>query len=299
VRTATGVKVTDGTLNIRFRASNGKPMLSALVVRRQSQPIDQWKLLWSDEFDYEGRPDPGKWTHNVWRARRVNDEDQAYTDRLKNVEVKGGNLLITAHREDYDDARYTSGRIHSSGKGDLLYGRVDVRARLPAGKGTWPAIWMMPSNPFTYASNCDENTERGEPCDAWPNSGEIDIMEHVGYDMQTVHGTVHSRAYYWKNGEQRKASIEAKSVDSEFHVYSMEWSPEHISILFDDIPYFYYANEHAGWESWPFDQPFHVILNMAIGGGWGRAGGGIDDSIFPVKLEVDYVRMFQRVDEAR
>ena len=177
----------------------------------------------------------------------------------------------------------------------MLYGRVDVRAKLPKGQGTWAAIWMLPTDPFKYATGCDTGVDwQGNPeCDAWPNSGEIDIMEHVGYDMQTIHGTVHNKAYYWINWEQRKASVEGKTVDTEFHVYSLEWSPEHISVLFDGVPYFYYANEQTGWQAWPFDHPYHVILNLAIGGHWGRAGGPIDDSIFPATMAVDYVRIYK------
>jgi len=249
----------------------------------------------NDEFNYEGKPDPNKWSYDIWPARKVNSEDQAYTDNLKNVQVKDGNLVITAYKEVLDDAQYTSGRIHSQGKGDFLYGRVDVRAKLPAGQGTWSAIWMLPSTPFKYSTTCKENEDwqGSATCDAWPNSGEIDIMEHVGYDMQTIHGTVHNKAYYWANWEQRKASIEGKDVDKAFHLYSIEWTPTDITVFFDNTPYFFYSNESTGWRAWPYDHPYHLILNLAIGGSWGTAGGPIDDSIFPVSMEVDYVRIFK------
>jgi beta-glucanase (GH16 family) len=138
-----------------------------------------------------------------------------------------------------------------------------------------------------------EDWQGSRTCDAWPNLGEIDILEHVGYDMQVVHGTVHTKSYYWVNGEQRKASVEARNADKEFHVYSMEWSPEHIIVSFDDVPYSYYKNEGSGWQARPFDHPYNVILNLAIGGSWGRAGGPIDASIFPLRMEVDYVRIYQ------
>lgn len=308
VRAVNNVIVTDGQLTIALKASKGQAILNALVVRKTtktsvaetsvtksaSTKANKWQLVWSDEFDYQGKPDSSKWSYDVWPAGKVNAEDQAYTDRLKNVQVNNGKLVITAHKEDYDNAQYTSGRIHAQGKGDFLYGRAEVRAKLPAGQGTWSAIWMLPSDPFKYATTCEkgEDWQGSSTCDAWPNSGEIDIMEHVGYDMQTIHGTVHNQAYYWAKWEQRKASIEGKNVEDEFHIYSIEWTPEHIIVFFDETPYFFYANESTGWQAWPYDHPYHVILNLAIGGAWGRAGGPIDDSIFPVAMEVDYVRIF-------
>jgi len=194
-RSVTDVVVNDGVLNINFKASVNQPVLSALIVRNKTKPSKEWKLVWSDEFDYMGAPDATKWTHNLWPAKKVNDENQTYTDRLKNVRVENGNLVIEAHKEDFNDAEYTSGRIHSEGKGDLLYGKIDIRAKLPAGQGSWPAIWMLPSDPFKYATKCktgDVWQGADEVCDAWPNSGEIDIMEHVGYDLNNVHGTVHN-----------------------------------------------------------------------------------------------------------
>lgn len=153
--TVADIAVTDGELNISFVASVGEPVLNAVVLRRKVQPAQKGKLLWSDEFDYAGAPDPELWTADIWPARKVNDEDQAYTERSQNLRVEDGMLIIEAFKESYDNAEYTSGRLHSADKGDLLYGRVEVRAKLPAGKGSWPAIWMLPSNPFTYATTCE------------------------------------------------------------------------------------------------------------------------------------------------
>jgi len=298
VRMTSNIEVSDGVLNIELEPIVGAPILNALVVRKRVSNEGDWVMTWSDEFDYFGAPDPTKWSHNIWPAKKVNDEDQAYTDRLKNTRVENGLLIIEAHREDYQNAQYTSGRIHAAGKADLLYGRVDVRAKLPSGQGTWPAIWMLPSDPFRYATTCSkgDDWQGSHDCDAWPNSGEIDIMEHVGYDMNRVHGTVHTRAYYWVNGEQRKSSVEAESVNKEFHVYSMEWSPERIDIFYDDALYFTYLNQGEGWEGWPYDHPFHLILNIAVGGGWGSAGGATDVEAFPAKMHVDYVRLYKKVE---
>ena len=295
--TVPGIEVTDGELNIGFEASSGEPILSALVARPQGRREPGWELVWQDEFDADGAPDAGKWNIENWAPRKVNDEDQAYTDRSRNIRVEDGHLVIEAHREDYGDAKYTSARIQSSGKGDFLYGRFEVRAKLPEGQGTWPAIWMLPSDPFTYATQCSDGEWQGNPdCDAWPNSGEIDIMEHVGYQMNHVHGTVHNRAYYWINWEQRKGRILLDDVASNFHVYALEWSPERIDVFVDDALYFTYMNENESWREWPFDHPFHLILNVAVGGYWGRAGGPIDDTVLPQRMLVDYVRVYERAD---
>lgn len=294
-RTAFGVEVHNGELKIALKSVVGTPVLSALIVRRQDTDMAEWELTWQDEFDYEGRPDPKKWVFDEWDARKVNDEDQAYTSREKNARVTDGKLVIEAHKEQYANAQYTSARLHTLGTMDLDFGRIDVRAKLPAGQGTWSAIWMLPSDPYEYSTTCypGEDWQGSETCDAWPNSGEIDIMEHVGYDMNIVHGTVHNKAYYWINQEQRKASIEGQNVAQAFHVYSVEWTPDYVIVLMNNVPYFYYKNEQSGWKAWPFDHPYHLIMNLAIGGAWGRAGGPIDDSIFPVQMEIGYVRFYK------
>jgi beta-glucanase (GH16 family) len=292
--TAPNVKVTDGELNIDFEASIGEPTLSGLAVRSKNRPAGSWQLVWSDEFDGDTL-DATKWSPNIWPPRKVNDEDQAYTGREKNLRVENGMLIIEAHKEDYEGASYTSGRVHSEGKGDFLYGRFEVLAKLPRGQGTWAAIWMLPSDPYKYSTTCapGEDWQGSTTCDAWPNSGEIDIMEHVGYQMGHVHGTVHNEAYYWLKWEQRKGRILLDDPDEAFHVYTLEWTPERIDIFVDDTHYFSYVNEGTGWHAWPYDHPYNLILNVAVGGAWGRAGGPIDDSIFPQQMLVDYVRVYR------
>lgn len=293
--TVPDVEVTDRTLDVRFEASVKEPILSALVVRKPVVASDDWALVWSDEFD-GSELDRDKWGVREWAAKKVNDEDQAYTARPKNLRLDDGHLVIEAHREEYEGAEYTSARIFSKGDGTFLYGRVEVRAKLPRGKGTWPAIWMLPEDPFRYATSCEEGEDwqGSSTCDAWPNSGEIDIMEHVGYQMGHVHGTVHNEAYYWVKWEQRKGRVLLPDVADAFHVYALEWTPERIDVFVDDTLYFTYVNEHSGWRAWPYDHPYSLILNVAVGGAWGRAGGGIDDSIFPQRMQVDYVRVYQR-----
>ncbi|MEM6514263.1 MAG: family 16 glycosylhydrolase [Pseudomonadota bacterium] len=292
------VEVTDGRLTASFDASAGEPVLSAVVVRENRPRSDDWELVWNDEFDVDGAPDPAKWSYNIWPPGKVNLEEQYYTDRLKNVRIEDGLLVIEAHVEDYEGARYTSGRIHTEGKADFLYGRFDIRAKVPRGQGTWPAVWMLPTDPFLYATSCETGEDwQGSPtCDAWPNSGEIDILEHVGYQMGHVHGTVHNRAYFWMNWEQRKGRLIDNDVADEFHVYSVEWYEDRIDMYVDDVLYFTYVNEGTGWRAWPYDHAYNLIINIAMGGAWGSAGGPTDDSALPAKLLVDWVRIYQKPD---
>lgn len=293
--TAPNILIDDEKLRVRFDASAGQALLSALVVREQNRPEEKWQLVWSDEFDVDGPPNTENWNIQEWPPDTVNREDQAYTARSKNVRVEDGHLIVEAFKEDYEEAEYTSGRIHSSGKQDFLYGRFEARAKPPKGQGNWAAIWMLPSDPFKYATNCKDipDWQGNDNCDAWPNSGEIDILEHVGYLQGHVHGTVHNRAYYFVNMEQRKGRVIFDDLSDRFYDYVVEWSPDRIDMYVDDTLYFTYMNENKGWREWPFDHPFHLIINLAIGGDWGRAGGPIDDSLFPQRLEVDYVRVYQ------
>ena len=294
--TIPAVTVNDGQLDLSFQAHTGKPILSGVVIRRHT-PVDRsnLNLVWSDEFNRDGALDPNLWTHEIWKARTVNDEAQAYTDRPRNVRIEDGKLIIEAHKEAYDGAAYTSARIHSAGKGDLFYGRIEVRAKLPMGGGTWPAIWMMPTDRQRYAEVCSgpQDWDNDGFCAGWPNSGEIDIMEHVGNDPGVVHGTVHTKAYYWVNGKQRKGSVRPEAAGDAFHVYAIYWTEDRLVVSVDDTVYFTYLREDgADWQAWPFDHPYHLILNLAVGGNWGGADGGITASDFPQRLEIDYVRAY-------
>ncbi len=296
-RTIPNIQVDDGRFDISLRGLEGLPVISGFEVR-QRQPTDTspWALLWSDEFNKDGAVDADKWNIETWPARKVNNEDQTYTTRAKNLRIKDGLLVIEAHKEDYAGAKYSSARINSAGKMDILYGKLEVRARLPKGQGTWPAIWMMPTDPFRYATNCGPSKvdwQGNGACDAWPNSGEIDIMEHVGYDPNIVHGTVHTKDYVWVTWSQRKGSIKLDNVHENFYRYGLEWTPDSLTTTVNDVPYFTYYRDSDDWASWPFNHPFHVILNLAIGGDWGRAGGPIDNSAFPLRLEIDYVRAYR------
>src|SRR5580698_9888936 len=222
-----------------------------------------WKLIWSDEFNYTGLPDSTKWNYDVGGNGWGNNELEYYTSkRPENARVENGNLIIEMRKEKWEDKNYTSARLLTKGKADWKYGKIEVRAKLPKGLGTWPAIWMLGSKtPFV-----------------WPDDGEIDIMEHVGFDPGVIHGSIHCKKYYHIIGTQKTAVTAVKDCMDNFHVYGLEWSTDSITIYVDNNRYFSFANEHQGYEKWPFDQPMHLILNVAFGGNWGAAKG-IDDSI--------------------
>ncbi len=240
----------------------------------------EYTLVWSDEFDYEGLPDETKWGYDVGGSGWGNNELQYYTEG-ENAYVKDGFLTITARKEDYNAMAYTSTRLISKNKGDWLYGRIEVNAKLPSGKGTWPAIWMLPTD-WKYGG--------------WPRSGEIDIMEHVGYEQGVVHGTVHTNAYNHMKGTQVGKHVTRDDVSDAFHLYAIEWFPDKIKFFVDDKLYFIYKPSNMincpTKDEWPFDQRFHLLLNIAVGGNWGGAKG-IDESIFPQEMVVDYVRVYQ------
>ena len=244
----------------------------------------QQLLIWQDEFDGQGHVDSTRWNYETGGHGWGNEELQYYTDRrLKNARVENGRLIIEAHREDYRGKDYTSARLTTKEKGDWVYGRMEVRARLPAGRGTWPAIWMLPTE-WIYGDG------------GWPDNGEIDIMEHVGYDPGVIHGTIHTDAYNHMEGTQRGNQIEVPDAMDAFHVYAIEWTASAIKWYVDDQLYFTYENEGSGWQVWPFDHPFHMLLNIAIGGTWGGVEG-VDNTIFPVRMEVDYVRVYQSPEQ--
>lgn len=241
----------------------------------------EWDLIWNEEFDYEGLPDSTKWSYdtdgNSWGWG--NNEKQHYTKADKrNSWVQDGFLIITALKDSIEEKPYTSARLITKGKGDWLYGRFEIRAKNPTGLGTWPAIWMLPTD-WEYGS--------------WPASGEIDIMENVGYDPDTIVGSAHTKMYNHSIGTHKNAKIFCPTNYSEFHVYALEWEESEFRLYLDNIHYFTFKNEGTGFEAWPFDKRFHIILNLAIGGNWGGAKG-IDDSLFPHKFEVDYVRVYTK-----
>lgn len=247
-------------------------------------PAHRWRFesrpAWSDEFDGRGKPDPAKWSYDLGGDGWGNNELECYTDGISNASVHGGMLTITARRQPGCDGRaYTSARLVSKHKGDFLYGRIEVRARLPAGRGTWPAIWMLPTD-WAYGD--------------WPRSGEIDIMEHVGFDPGRIHVSVHTQAYNHVIATQKTAVRAIPGATTRFHRYRVDWTPDDIRGYIDGVRVFVFANEGKGPAAWPFDRRFHLLLNLAVGGNWGGKEG-VDDPAFPAAMQVDYVRVYRLV----
>ena len=237
----------------------------------------KWKLVWGDEFNYTGLPNPAKWNYDVGGSGWGNNELQYYTSQRKeNSRVEHGMLIIEARKEDYKDKQYTSARLVTKGKGDWQYGKIEVRAKIPDGLGTWPAIWMLGSTtPFK-----------------WPDDGEIDIMEHVGWNPNYFHGSIHCKKFNHIIATQKTDTAIVKDCFEKFHVYGVEWNTEKLQISIDGIIFFNFKNEHSDYAAWPFDNKMHLLLNMAVGGNWGGAKG-VDEKIWPKRMEVDYVRVYQ------
>lgn len=240
-------------------------------------PADPAWLVWADEFDYIGCPDPSKWAYDVGGHGWGNGELQHYTDRAENAWVSEGALRIRAVCEPFGGQEFTSARLVTKGRADWLYGRVEVRLKVPVARGAWAAAWMLP-------------TDAG--FGPWPKSGEIDIMEHVGHDVGKVHGTVHTERFNHMKSTQVGAVLPVDVV--QWHTYAVEWSPDGIRFIMDDHRYHEFKNA-GGWEAWPFDQRFHVLLNVAVGGSWGGQQG-VDKEAFAGQgqvMEVSSVRVYR------
>lgn len=237
-----------------------------------------YKLVWADEFDTPGLPDPKRWVHDTGRNREgwYNRELQYYSGpRAANAEVRDGRLVITARAESLRDApdwggqRYTSARLVTRGTGDWTYGFFEIRAKIPCGRGTWPAIWTVGSG------------------GRWPEDGELDILEHVGQRPGQVFSTVHTQAGSGSFGSGAERTL--ATACTAFHDYQMHWTPTHVDFAIDGVPHYRYLN-HGG-AAWPFDRPQFLILNIAIGG---DLGGEVDDAALPAVMEVEHVRVWQR-----
>lgn len=276
-----------GVAFLIFRCSKMKlislfPIILIILALSSCQPKPtKYKLVWSDEFDYTGLPDAQKWTYdtegNSWGWG--NHELQYYTsENINNAMVSDGTLKIVARKESFNEKDYTSARLITKKKGDWKYGRFEIRAKLPEGRGLWPAIWMLPTK-WRYGN--------------WPKSGEIDIMENVGYNPDSIFCTVHTGAYNHTLGTQVGTKIYAPDNRDVFHVYSIEWDETSIKGFIDNTPYFSFQKQSDDSDEWPFDKRFHILLNLAVGGDWGGAKG-VDNSIFPAAMELDYVRVYQK-----
>lgn len=240
------------------------------------------KLVWSDEFNTAGLPDSLKWGYDQGTGCPDvcgwgNNELQFYTNRrAENARIENGVLLIEARREPWQGSAYTSARLVSRHKGDWTYGRIEARLKCPSGRGTWPAFWMLPTD-WAYGH--------------WPRSGEIDILEHIGVVPDSVYGSAHTETFNHIKRTQSTRGFYLPDAENKFHVYAVEWHPDRIDYFVDDVKYHSFLNRQQSANEWPFDRRFHVILNFAVGGNWGGMKG-VDETIWPKRMEVDYVRVY-------
>lgn len=230
-------------------------------------------LIFSDEFDLPGSPNTNKWTYDTGSGGWGNNESQYYTNRTDNVVIANGILKITAKKESYQGAEYTSTRMKTQGKFDFKQGKVEVRAKLPQGGGTWPAIWMLGSNISTAG---------------WPACGEVDIMEHAGNRQGIVQSAMHTPSSYGNTSNVGSQTL--TDVSTAFHVYAVEWTSEKMTFSVDGVIHYTYNPATKNSSTWPFDANQFIILNVAMGGSF---GGGIDPAFTESSMEIDYVRVYQ------
>ncbi len=235
-----------------------------------------YKLLWQDLFEADGLPDASIWNLETGGHGFGNGEQQFYSDRMKNAFVKNGMLHLVAYKEDYQNKHYTSAKITTENKKSIMHGRIEVVAKIPEGKGTWPAIWLL-GNDFRKIG--------------WPLCGEIDMMEHVGSNPNVVHFSLHSKTNHFQINNQPTKVINQQDILGQFHEFRIDWNEKSISFYLDgNLQQTFEKPEHASMEKWPFNQPFYLIINVALGGTW---GGDIDDSIFPVVFQIKSVKVYE------
>lgn len=236
-----------------------------------------YQLIWEDEFN-GNEINKDNWSFVLWDAGKVNNEWQKYVENTANYKVENGILSITATKTGENrKGGYTSTRLSSQGKKEFKYGRIEFRAKMPKGKGTWPALWMLGSN----------HEEVG-----WPTCGEIDIMEYVGYQPNVTHTNIHTQNDFGYTNN--KTAINVKTAEEAFHTYGIIWAENMIQFYIDspeNIKNTYIPNPKTPG-NWPYNQPFYLIMNFAVGGDWGGKEG-VDDTIWPQTMEVDYVKVYQ------
>lgn len=260
-----------------FITTNEPELLFEII--KDTPTANGWVLKWADEFNANGLPDNKKWTYDIGGDGWGNNELQYYTSAdTNNAVVKNGTLNIIAQKESYENSQYTSARLLTKNKFDFKYGRVEARIKLPKGKGLWPAFWMLPTD-WKYGG--------------WPKSGEIDIMEHVGYEPDSVHGSIHTEKFNHIKNTQVTKGVNIANSYTDFHVYAVEWTTDTIDFIIDGQKYLSFPNSKVSSGEWPFDQNFHVILNTAVGGNWGGKYG-VDQEMFPATMQVDYVRVYSK-----
>ncbi|HMO33338.1 MAG TPA: family 16 glycosylhydrolase [Lacibacter sp.] len=255
------------TTKVTARSASGQTLSKTLTI----SVTVALTLVWSDEFNTAGAPDPARWGYDIGTGSSGwgNNELQFYTSRPENVSISNGTLKIVARREAFSGSNFTSARLLTRDKFSFRYGKVEARAKLPAGVGTWPAIWMLGANFGTVG---------------WPACGEIDIMEHVGAQLNKIYGTLHYPGF--SGGNAVGGQVTVPKVTTEFKVYSVEWTPAIIRFSVDGVPFFTFANT----SSLPFNQNFFIIMNVAMGGNF---GGPVESGFTSGTMEVDYIRVYQ------
>lgn len=249
--------------------------------------LPNYHLVWSDEFDYEGQPDPAKWNYDVGNHQWANRELQAYTDREANVTVKDGKLVMRSLLEQDGDKKYTSVRMTTYERQSWQYGYFEIRAKLPSGRGSWPALWFLP-NDIRHGVR-------------WPLCGEIDMMEHTVMHKDDLVYSLHSQKHNHTRNDtvQYSTTIHHPGVCAEFHVYGMEWTPDYVEYFLDGESVCKYRRtddqEDQAEQAWPYDKPYYLIMNIAVGG---FMGGPVTDEDLPFVMEIDYVRVYQKMYEA-
>ncbi|MDO8316066.1 MAG: family 16 glycosylhydrolase [Flavobacterium sp.] len=250
-----------------FITTNEPELLQERI--KLSPVFNGMKLIWSDEFNGKGAPDSTKWDYNLGGDGWGNNESQYYTSRVENANVQNGILSIKVIKEDYKGSNYTSARIHTKNRFSFKYGKVEIRAKQPSGGGVWPALWMLGTN----------SKEVG-----WPACGEIDVMEYAGNRVNKVTTALHHPGHSGGNPNQGYQMI--TNAETEFHIYSLEWTPEEIKIFVDNQQFFVFANSSEV----PFNHDFFLIFNCALGGTY---GGSIDPNFTSSNFDIDYVRVYQ------
>lgn len=289
-----GSPLNIGEHEMKLHTSKGKLWVKAisfvLIKPHQNTPKSliqnmigtEWKLVWNDEFNDSGLPDSSKWDYNIGNWGWGNNELQYYTQKeTKNARVKNGSLIIEAHPDT--DGSWTSARLTTQSKVSFTYGKIEFRAKVPAARGTWSAGW------FLGDAYVDEVS--------WPYCGEIDVLECVGFEINDTtgsglnHATCHTRSYYFKQGNQIGSQIKVNQMNTQFHTFSIEWYPHKIEAFVDGVHYYTY-DKNANELEWPFNHPQNIILNLAIGGGWGGAKG-LAPNLPPQQYIIDYVRVYE------
>lgn len=292
-----GSPLAKGNHPMRVHIAQGEAVIDSihfeLMLEHRSTPNimiqnmdgDEWTLVWSDEFDYTGLPDSTKWSYNIGNWGWGNNELQYYTMAdSSNALVSNNNLIITAKQDEDNLNAWTSARLTTQGKVAFTYGKIEFRAKVPTGRGTWSAGWTLG----------DDYTDEL----SWPYCGEIDILEAVGYEIDDStgnglnHASCHTRAYYFKQDNQITAYIPVENMNDTFHTYAVDWYPDSIIATVDGVHYYTYDKTADEYE-WPFDRPQALIINLAIGGGWGGAQG-IDPEMTEQELILDYVRVYAK-----